>query len=150
MSKQNTRAPTKNDRKYKTGGGRDKDMGRKGDMVRPWKPPVAFYVLMLVLGLYFAIITAGVWEDGDNIYTVFSKIMAIASKEPYHIPIKRAVSRIDILAQSVFFYEFTIGIFILLDLSKNRNFMRGKEYGTANWASVESINKHFMEKEHAS
>ena len=53
-------------------------MGRKGDMVRPWKPPVAFYVLMLVLGLYFAIITAGVWEDGDNIYTVFSKIMAIA------------------------------------------------------------------------
>ena len=100
--------------------------------------------------MYFAIITAGVWEDGDNIYTVFSKIMAIASKEPYHIPIKRAVSRIDILAQSVFFYEFTIGIFILLDLSKNRNFMRGKEYGTANWASVESINKYFMEKEHAS
>lgn len=150
MSRNKTREPTGKMRKSKSGGGRDKDMGRKGDMVRPWKPPVAFYVLMLVLGLYFAIITAGVWEDGDNIYTIFTKIMAIASKEPYHIPIKGAVSKIDILAQSVFFYEFTIGIFILLDLSKNRNFMRGKEYGTANWASVESINKHFMEKEHAS
>ena len=82
MSKQNTRTPTKNDRKNRPGGGRDKDMGRKGDMVRPWKPPVAFYVLMLALGLYFAIITAGVWEDDDNIYSVFSKIMAIAEYYP--------------------------------------------------------------------
>lgn len=122
----------------------------KCDMAKPWKPPVAFYMLMLILGMYFAIITAGVWKDGDNIYTIFAKVMRIAANEPYHIPITRAFAQFQVLIKSVFMYEFTIGILILLDFSKNRNFMRGKEYGTANWASVETINRYFMEKEHAS
>lgn len=38
------------------------------------------------------------------------------------------------------------GLYILIDASANHNYMRGKEYGQANWASVAAINSKFENK----
>jgi len=127
------------------GGGRDKDMQQKGDMVRQMKPPI-FFIALMILGVYMGILTAGIWEDGDNLFTLVGKLGDWWEHNSLKLPMKVAFGNRVMLARSIFVYEFIVFIYIMLDLSKNRNYMRGKEYGTAKWASVEAINNQFKEK----
>lgn len=116
-------------------------------VIKKWKPPIYLYCCLLVIGFYLALVTASQWEEGDTIFTIIGKMMDFIDRGSNWINIKfdwkYLISRPKILGTSVLVYEFTILFFILLDVSKNRNFMRGKEYGTANWASVQQINKKF-------
>lgn len=117
---------------------------------KKWKPPIYLYCGFLVIGLYFALVTAENWIDGDTIFSIIGKIMKVVSEEPFRLNLKYIISRPKILCSSIFVYEFTIFAFIVLDLSKNRNFMHGEEYGTAKWASVGQINKKFEDKNNPS
>lgn len=115
-----------------------------------WKAPVTWYCFFIVLGVYLAVATAGVWENGDNIFTALGKVSNVLSKSMIDIGWKEAFSKPDILFKAIFGYESLICFGILMNWSKNRNFMHGKEFGTARWAKPDEINQKYENKENAS
>lgn len=114
-----------------------------------WKPPVFWYCLFLFLGVYFAVAVTAVWEDGNNLFDVISKVSDALSKSIFDIGWKTAFKRSALLFKTVFLIELAVGFFILMDLTKNRNFMLGKEFGTARWANPSEINDKYENKENA-
>lgn len=117
-----------------------------------WKPPIFLYIAGAVIGIYFAVITASTWEAGDNIYTFFPRLSQNFNENMFNINAKNiknmffmAINNPGVFFKSLAVYEFFIGVFIIYDLSKERNFMPGKEFGTARWASFDKINKKFEE-----
>jgi type IV secretion system protein VirD4 len=112
-----------------------------------WKPPVAVYIFALVLGLYFSIAIAAVYTDEDTIFSLFTKLSATFDNSFIDIGWKEAFLKPLTLFKCAGVVELIIGLFIIFDLSKNRNYMRGKEYGTSQWISPAVINKKFEDTE---
>lgn len=117
-----------------------------------WKPPIFLYIAGVVIGIYFALITALTWETGDNIYTFFPRLSQNLNENMFKIRAENiknmffmAINNWGVFLKSLAAYEFFIAVFIIYDLSKERNLMPGKEYGTARWASFQKINKKFEE-----
>lgn len=113
-----------------------------------WKPPLGLYGCLMLVAIYLGVVTAGVWVDGDTFFTIFPKIMNVVSNTPLKPGLNKTLSDIGTLAKCEVIYIGVALFYILLDVSKNRNYMKGKEYGTAQWASIAAINKKFADMNH--
>lgn len=114
---------------------------------KKWKPPVYLYVFFSLVALYFALVIAAVYEDGDNIYALLPKLGNLLEETPFTFNYLEALRNVKAFAVSFFILEMIVAFYILYDLTKIRDFMAGKEYGTANWGSIEQINKKFADYE---
>lgn len=111
-------------------------------MPKKWKPPYKFYIVLYLMCLFLGIQFASVIDKGDIFFDDVNKYLSLLENHfwdgirwnpPYTI-------------MSVFVVTFMVFIYIVLDITKERNFMPGKEYGTAKWANIDAINKRFKDK----
>ncbi len=115
--------------------------------IRRWRPPIALYIFLSLIALYLGLVIGATTSAGDTIFTVIPKISKTFNS-PLKLNIKYAFSEnIRITALAVFLLELAVMFYVLLDLTKNRNYMRGAEYGTADWAKIEQINRAFQSEE---
>lgn len=126
---------------------RKKPNNESGPNGRQWKAPWWLYCSFLALAMYFSLIVGSVYEEHDLIYAIISKASKYLQETPYSFNLKLCFGqnlKATLGCFSLLF--FAIAFYVLMDLSKNRNYMMGKEYGTSDWISPEIINKRYANK----
>lgn len=116
--------------------------------VTHWKPPYVLYITALVCCVYFGLAIGSVYQADESVYDVFNKVLDIVSKNPlnglnWHLILHQ---NITITGKSILLLLLIAGIVIMIDLTKNRDFMPGKEHGTAKWATPQEINRKYEAK----
>lgn len=112
---------------------------------KKWKPPVFLYIFLSLLALYFSLVIAAVYDTGDNIYEILPKLTQLLESKPFSFDFIVAIKNVKPFGVSFFLLESMVAIYILYDITKIRDFMAGKEYGTADWGSIDQINKKFAD-----
>ncbi len=116
-----------------------------------WNPPWWLYVSFLVIALYFSLIIGSVYEEDDLIYSIISKSSKLLQDSPFGFNLKLCFGKnFKATMASFLFFLFAIAFYVLMDLSKNRNYMQGKEFGTSDWLPPEKINRRFENKKEPS
>lgn len=121
------------------------------DQLQTWKPPYIKWLLVLIGCGYVGLLLGCNYRKGDTVYELFPRIGArIGSGDLLNIGLADGLHQFGTLAACFIGSIMLGGLYILIDASANHNYMRGKEYGQANWASVAAINSKFENKKHES
>lgn len=121
------------------------------DQLQTWKPPYFKWLLVLIGCGYVGLLLGCNYRKGDTVYELFPRIGArIGSGDLLNIGLADGLHQFGTLAACFIGSIMLGGLYILIDASANHNYMRGKEYGQANWASVAAINAKFENKRHES
>lgn len=121
------------------------------DQLQTWKPPYFKWLLVLIGCGYVGLLLGCNYRKGDTVYELFPRIGArIGSGDLLNIGLADGLHQFGTLAACFIGSIMLGGLYILIDASANHNYMRGKEYGQANWASVAAINSKFENKKHES
>lgn len=121
------------------------------DQLQTWKPPYFKWLLVLIGCGYVGLLLGCNYRKGDTVYELFPRIGArIGSGDLLNIGLADGLHQFGTLAACFIGSIVLGGLYILIDASANHNYMRGKEYGQANWASVAAINSKFENKKHES
>lgn len=109
-----------------------------------WKPPVSTYIFIYVIAEFFGIQISSVIESGDDIMIWFEKWSALVEEEGY-LALGGWNGKYTLV--TMFLITLAIGMYIMFDMTKNRNYMPGIEYGSAEWVEAERITKKFTDFE---
>lgn len=121
------------------------------DQLQTWKPPYFKWLLVLIGCGYVGLLLGCNYRKGDTVYELFPRIgNRIGSGDLLNIGLADGLHQFGTLAACFIGSILLGGLYILIDASANHNYMRGKEYGQANWASVAAINAKFENKRHES
>lgn len=121
------------------------------DQLQTWKPPYIKWLLVLIGCGYVGLLLGCNYRKGDTVYELFPRIGArIGTGDLLNIGLADGLHQFGTLAACFIGCIMLGGLYILIDASANHNYMRGKEYGQANWASVAAINSKFENKKHES
>lgn len=121
------------------------------DQLQTWKPPYFKWLLVLIGCGYVGLLLGCNYRKGDTVYELFPRISnRIGSGNLLNIGLADGLHQFGTLAACFIGSILLGGLYILIDASANHNYMRGKEYGQANWASVAAINSKFENKRHES
>lgn len=121
------------------------------DQLQTWKPPYFKWLLVLIGCGYVGLLLGCNYRKGDTVYELFPRIGArIGTGDLLNIGLADGLHQFGTLAACFIGSIMLGGLYILIDASANHNYMRGKEYGQANWASVAAINSKFENKKHES
>lgn len=124
-----------------------KQLNSNGPDSHQWKAPWWLYITLLVLIVYISLVVGTVYEDGDLIYAIFSKASDFTSKSPFAFDLNTCFGANKKITAGWFFLLLSAWIlYVMMDLSKNRNYMRGKEYGTSGWLPPIRINRRYEDK----
>lgn len=100
---------------------------------------IPFIVFGEILTLYFSYVFGGVWKPGVDIITTLN-----AASEALSSPFNNYWSEYTFKAMAI-----GTGIYamvMLMYLTSRRNFMIGKEYGTAEFADINAVNRKLSDK----
>ena len=103
------------------------------------KALIMFVIIGEIFVLYFSYILGGVWEEGMNIFTVMDRL-----NEALKNPFENYLSRYTLKALTI--GTVIYGMAILIYITSRRNLMIGKEYGTATFADIKTVNKAISDK----
>lgn len=124
-----------------------KQLNTSGPDNNQWKAPWWLYFSLLVAANYLALVIGTIYEKDDLIYAIVGKLSDFISKTPFAFNLKLCFGKnIKATAGSLCLFVGAIAFYVLMDLSKNRNYMRGKEYGTSKWLSPLAINRKYEDK----
>ncbi len=124
-----------------------KQLNTSGPDNNQWKAPWWLYFSLLVAANYLALVIGTIYEKDDLIYAIVGKLSDFISKTPFAFNLKLCFGEnIKATAGSLCLFVGAIAFYVLMDLSKNRNYMRGKEYGTSKWLSPLAINRKYEDK----
>lgn len=112
---------------------------------KKWKPPYWLYIILAFMALYLSLAIAYVYSEGDNILVIFQKLSSLFSEKNYIFNLKAAIKNIKTFGTAFFMLEFCVFFYVLYDVTKQRNFMPGKEFSTSDWGDIEKINRKFAE-----
>lgn len=118
------------------------------EQMQTWKPPVFKWVLVLLGCSYVGLLFGCNFQKGDTFFELLPRIAArIGDGNLLNIGLAAGMKQPGTLFGCVVVCLLLGGLYILIDASANHNYMRGKEFGTAKWATVASINAQFENKE---
>lgn len=121
------------------------------DQIQTWKPPFFKWMLVLVGCGYAGLLIGCNYRKGETIFDVIARINSrIGTGKLLNIGLADGIKQFDVLAACFIGCIFLGCLYILIDASANHNYMRGKEFGTAQWASVDAINAKFENRRHES
>lgn len=121
------------------------------DQLQTWKPPYFKWLLVLIGCGYVGLLLGCNYRKGDTVYELFPRIGArIGTGDLLNIGLADGLHQVGTLAACFIGSIMLGGLYILIDASANHNYMRGKEYGQANWTSVAAINAKFENRRHES
>lgn len=100
---------------------------------------IPFILVGELFTLYFSYILSGVWEKGIDAITWMDRV-SIALKNPFNNYFS------EYTLKAAFAGSVIYAVVVLLYITSRRNLMHGKEYGTANFADIETVNKIISDK----
>ena len=108
---------------------------------KKWKPPVFAYILLFLFALYLALVIAATYHVGDSIYVFIPKLTKLFQETPFTFDYLRALKNTKVFGVSFMLLGTVVGLYMIMDMAKIRDFMAGKEYGTAAWADIDKLNR---------
>ena len=108
--------------------------------VQKKKTPIIVYILLYMFTLYVAFMIAEAWDPKLNIIDQTNNIMNNVSFNLFSWNWNRVMNNRSILLRSFLILAIFLSLVLLYALSQ-RDFITGKEYGVADWGSIEKINK---------
>lgn len=124
-----------------------KQLRSNGPDNNQWRVPWYLYLGFLVIAVYLTLVIGSTYSEGDLIYAIVDKASDFMTNTPFEFNYKLCFGEnLKATAGSFALFLFAISFYILMDLSKNRNYMRGKEYGTSKWLSPLVINRKYEDK----
>lgn len=112
---------------------------------KKWKPPVFTYVLLFIFALYLSLVLAATYHVGDSIYAFAPRLTKLFKETPFTFSYISALRNTKVFLVSLLLLGTVVGLYIVMDMAKIRDFMAGKEYGTASWADIDKLNKKFAD-----
>lgn len=113
---------------------------------KKWKPPLWLYILLFLTALYASLVVGYLWTAGeDTVFTFIGKLSKMFSEGKYIFSFLAAVKNVKPFLTAFFLFEFFVFFYILLDMTKQRNYLPDKEFGTSDWESIDKINRKFAE-----
>ena len=112
---------------------------------KKWKPPVFTYVLLFIFALYLSLVLAATYHVGDSIYAFAPRLTKLFKDTPFTFSYISALRNTKVFLVSLLLLGTVVGLYIVMDMAKIRDFMAGKEYGTASWADIDKLNKKFAD-----
>lgn len=100
---------------------------------------IPFILVGELFTLYFSYILSGVWEKGLDVITWMDRV-SIALKDPFNNYFSAYTLKATFAGSVIY------AVVVLLYITSRRNLMHGKEYGTANFADIETVNKIISDK----
>uniref|UniRef100_UPI003FEEC21E VirD4-like conjugal transfer protein, CD1115 family n=1 Tax=Coprococcus sp. TaxID=2049024 RepID=UPI003FEEC21E len=113
--------------------------------VQKKKTPIIVYILLYMFTLYVAFMIAEAWDPKLNIIDQTNNIMNNVSFNLFSWNWNRVMNNRSILLRSFLILAIFLSLVLLYTLSQ-RDFITGKEYGVADWGSIEKINKKYAAK----
>lgn len=104
------------------------------------KTPVWLLVLGGILAAYGGYLLNGIWEKGIDINTFMERLNLVMAH-----PIGNYFN--DTTLKGILLAEFVYVIAIAMYLTSRKNYMPGKEYGTAVFANINQVNQALSEKD---
>lgn len=104
------------------------------------KPAKAFILFLAVLAAYLGYLLNGAWQEGMQI-TEFMEAFSVVTKKPFANYLNSTTPKAVAMALVVY------AIAILMYYTSQRNYMPGKEFGTARFANVAQVNKVLADKD---
>ena len=111
---------------------------------KKWKPPIETYIIIFVIAQFFGIQVTSVIEPGDDIMIWFEKWSTMVNEKGY-LTLGGWNGKYTLAA--FFLISLVVGMYIIFDLTKNRNYMPGIEHGSAKWVEPEKITRKFADLE---
>lgn len=110
---------------------------------KKWKPPVYIYVILFLAGTYIAFVCASCRKPGMTTGEYLRAMSEFVTTSPFSFSFSDIAANIRTFGIAVMIIYTVLGLYILIDVTKIRDYMPGEEYGTMSWATVEKINKKF-------
>ena len=104
------------------------------------KPSILFVLLGAIISGYVGYLINGAWNEGIDINTFLENFTNVCNK-----PLANYINTNTTKAVAIAFAIYAIAI--LMYYTSQRNFMPGKEYGTARFANVKQVNKILADKD---
>lgn len=104
------------------------------------RPPLLFLLLGAMLSGYFGYLMNGAWKKGMDINTFFENFSAVC-KEPLADYLNTNTTKAVAIASAIYVLA------VLMYYTSRRNYMPGKEYGTARFAHIRQVNRLLADKE---
>ena len=95
---------------------------------------VPFLIAGELFVLFISYIISGVWKEGMDVITLLNKV-----NDALDHPFKNYWTKHSLKAMTVGTIIYAMAV--LLYITSRRNFMHGKEYGTASFANIDQVNK---------
>ncbi len=111
-------------------------------MKRKKKPPYALYLCCYTVILFMVLQVVSVAKEGDTILDILRKYEAMVGRRFYEIRWNGAYS-----LKAIGIVTGCFLLYVLYDMTVNRNFLPGREYGNASWADIRSLNKRFEDRD---
>lgn len=101
---------------------------------------IPMFIIGAVLAGFLGYLVCGAWSRGMSINVFLERFLEVASRpfENYY----KGISTV----RAVIVAEVTFITLVLMYYTSRRNYMPGKEYGTARYADVRQVNKFLEEK----
>ena len=100
---------------------------------------VPFLIAGELFVLFISYIISGVWKEGMDVITLLNKV-----NDTLDHPFKNYWTEHSLKAMIVGTLIYSMAV--LLYITSRRNFMHGKEYGTASFANIDHVNKSISDK----
>lgn len=100
---------------------------------------VPFLIAGELFVLFISYIISGVWKEGMDVITLLNKV-----NDALDQPFKNYWTEHSLKAMIVGTLIYAMAV--LLYITSRRNFMNGKEYGTASFANIDQVNKSISDK----
>lgn len=104
------------------------------------KPSVVFIVTGALLAAYLGYLIGGAWSDGQNLMTFMESLNQVCQK-PFANYFNDNTVKSTAIALGIY------AMAILMYYTSQRNYMPGKEYGTARFESPRKVNQVLMDKD---
>ncbi len=102
-------------------------------------------ILLAILApviVWLALIIAGSYEEGQNIFVLFERITAAMNK-PFNI----TINEYSLKTVLIFLFMYAMGIGVYFSSRENRR--PGEEHGSAKWGNVKTVAKKYIDKDKA-
>lgn len=97
-------------------------------------PPRPFVIFGTMVSIFAGYLIGGAWKEGTNLYVFLSDFSRVIQA-----PFKNYFNRYT--ANAICFSILVYIVLMLMYYTSQRNYMPGKEYGTAKFASPKQVNK---------
>ena len=113
---------------------------------KKWKPPIVLYILIALFVLYISFFVSDAYVKGEKIQAMMNRLGDKINRGDFSLNFRHLFKdNAKLTFLITFVAEMLVVAFIMIDISKDRTFMPGKEAGSAQWGDILKLNKKYKD-----